>query len=118
VAAAELLVPIPKAKHGEFLAKLQTHFVCSPFDAKAASVAANLFAEHMKFDRSEKYTSRQVLKADVLIIASANAAGATVFYSHEKKCRTLASKVMKSEDLPTRDPNDIFLVDDIKRGEV
>jgi hypothetical protein len=53
VAVAELLVPIPKAKHGEFLAQLQTHFVCAPFDAKAASVAANLFAEHMKFDRSE-----------------------------------------------------------------
>jgi hypothetical protein len=54
----------------------------------------------------------------VLIIASANAAGATIFYSHEKQCRKLASQVMKSEDLPTRDPDDIFLVDDIKRGEV
>jgi hypothetical protein len=109
---------LPAAKHGEFLAALQSHFVCAPFDVKASSIAADLFAEHAKLDRTAKYTSRQVLKADVLIIAAAKSAGATDFYSHEKQCRTLASKVMQAHDLPTHDPNDMFLMDDIKRGEV
>lgn len=118
VAVAELLVPIPTAKHGAFLSNLQTYFLCPAFDLKAASIAADLFAEHSKLERTERYTNRQTLKADVLIIATAKSAGATKFYTHETPCRRLASKVMNAYALPDRDPGDMFLADDIRRGEV
>ena len=39
------------------------------------------------------------------------------FYSHDRDCRALASLVMTSHDLPTCDPQDMFLLDDIRRGE-
>jgi len=65
-----------------------------------------------------QYNQRHVLKADAMIVAAAKSAGATEFYSHDKKCRALAKRVMKSFDLPTRDPNDMFLADDIRRGDV
>ncbi len=118
IAIAELLVPVPTTKHGIFLSTLQQFFLCVPFDVKAASIAADLFAEHSKMERSEKYTKRQILKADVLIIATAKSAGATDFYTHEPFCRRLASKVMNAHPLPTQDPDDIFLMGDIRRGDL
>jgi hypothetical protein len=38
-----------------------------------------------------------------MIVASAKAAGATRFYSHDTECRALASLIMTSYDLPTKD---------------
>ena len=38
-----------------------------------------------------------------MIVASAKAAGATEFYSHDQKCRNLAGLVMTARDLPTGD---------------
>lgn len=65
-----------------------------------------------------QYKERHVLRSDAMIVATAKAAGATEFYSHDRKCRALADIVMTGRELPTHDPNDIFLLDDIKRGEV
>jgi hypothetical protein len=53
-----------------------------------------------------------------MIIASAKAAGATEFYTSDRKCRTLASTMMNGCDLPNHDPNDMFLKGDIERGEL
>jgi len=53
-----------------------------------------------------------------MIVASAKSAGATEFFTHDRKCRALAALVMKAHDLPTRDPNDMFLLGDIERGDV
>jgi len=53
-----------------------------------------------------------------MIVAAAKSAGATEFYSHDKRCRALADTVMRGCDLPKSDPNDMFIVDDIRRSEV
>jgi len=53
-----------------------------------------------------------------MIIASAKAAGATEFYTSDQRCRKLAGLVMVGKDLPKRDPDDMFLENDIRRGEV
>jgi hypothetical protein len=53
-----------------------------------------------------------------MIVAAAKSAGATVFYSHDKKCLGLAKMEMDGRDLPKSDPNDMFLKEDIRRGEV
>jgi hypothetical protein len=52
-----------------------------------------------------------------MIVASAKSAGADTFYSHDEKCLALASLIMKSSDLPKHDPDDMFIEDDIRRGE-
>jgi len=118
IAISELLVPVPKAQQGELIAALTKKFVCPPFDIMAAAIAADLWSRHKRLPQDQQYGSRQVLRADAMIVASACAAGATDFYSHDGNCRALASLVMTPHDLPTSDPEDMFLEGDIRRGDV
>jgi hypothetical protein len=117
IAVSELLVPVPSAQKGLLIASLEAKFVCPPFDLPAAAIAADLHSQHASLPQDLKYTERRVLKADTMIVASARAAGATDFYSHDKRCRALANLIMKGHDLPTNDPEDMFLEGDIRRGE-
>ncbi|HUE69849.1 MAG TPA: hypothetical protein VMP01_03085 [Pirellulaceae bacterium] len=50
-----------------------------------------------------------MLKSDVLIIATAKAAGVAEFYTHDARARKLAATVMTAKDLPKKHPN--FAVD-------
>jgi hypothetical protein len=58
-----------------------------------------------------------VLKADVLIISSAKVAGASVFYSHDAKSRSLAAEAgLKPLNLPTHS-EDMFTNAELKKLE-
>jgi hypothetical protein len=118
IAVAELLVPVPVAQKGVLIASLQQRFICPPFDLPAAAIASEVWSRHNSLPADLRYDKRHVLKADAMIIGSARAAGATDFYSHDRKCRALAGLVMKAHDLPTRDPNDMFLLNEIKQGQM
>jgi len=118
IAISELLVPVPAARRGILLTELLARFVCPSFDLSAAAIAAALWSEHKKLRSDLQYKNRHVLRADAMIVATAKSAGATEFYSHDKRCRALADIVMTGRDLPTRDPDDMFIVNDIRRGEV
>jgi hypothetical protein len=118
VAISELLVPVPKSQMGALIAALQRKFVCPPFDLQAASIAADLWSQHKKLPQDQQYDKRHILRADVMIVASVLAGGATEFYSHDRKCLALAGLVMTARDLPTGDPDDMFLKGDIAKGEV
>ena len=87
-------------------------------DLEAAAIAADLWSRHKEAPKDQQYGRRQVLRADAMIVASVCAAGATEFYSHDRRCRALASLLMAARDLPTDDPEDMFLKDDIRRGDV
>jgi hypothetical protein len=105
VAIAELLIPIDSHRHGEFIATPTDRFFCPPFDLRAAALAAKLWQWHRALPAGEQI-HRSVLKADVLIVASAKVAGASVFYSHDAKSRNLAVQAgMKALDLPTHSEN-------------
>ena len=65
-----------------------------------------------------QYDSRDVLKADAMIIGTAKAAGATIFYTHDARCRALAQLVMKVEDLPTFQSGKLFLKNQNEQGEI
>jgi len=108
VAVAELLCPIDPKEHGKFIAVLTQRFFCPPLDIRAASLAAELWQYHRGLPSNEQI-SRTVLKADVLIIASAKVGGASAFYSHDAKCRKVALRAgMKPRDLPTHS-EDLFI---------
>ena len=104
IAVSEILVPVPEAQRGVLTAKLSSLFVCPAFDLAAAAIAASLWSEYKKLPESSQYKRRHVLRSDAMIVASAKAAGATEFYTHDRKCRTLANLVMIARDLPTNDP--------------
>ncbi|HUY32610.1 MAG TPA: hypothetical protein VMV69_07485 [Pirellulales bacterium] len=118
IAISEILVPVPRGQKGALVAALTKMFVCAPFDLRASTIAADLWSEHKKLPQDLQYAKRHVLRADTMIVASAHAAGATVFYSHDKKCRALAGLLMKAHALPKNDPDDMFIEGDIRRGDV
>jgi hypothetical protein len=99
---------------------LQQRFVCPPLDIRAASIAADLWADFKKRPQDRTYTSRDVLRADAFIVASAYAGNASRFYSHDAQCRTLAELAgMEALDLPTAQTmEDKFLLTDIRAGTV
>jgi hypothetical protein len=107
IAISELLVPVPVSKHGLLIAALKELFVCTEFGERAASIAADIWARYKNVPSDRRYDDRHVMRADVKIIASAKAAGATRFYSHDHNCRTLAGLVMTASDLP-KQPNELF----------
>ena len=53
IAVSELLVPVPQIHRGAVIAVLQQKFVCPPFDLPAASIAAELTAQHSKLPQTE-----------------------------------------------------------------
>lgn len=105
VAISELLVPVPREQQGALITLLQQKFFCPTFDLQAASIAADLVARHKQLPRDLRYNDRKIVRADAMIIASARAAGASAFYSHDGKCRSLAGLIMKAHDLPEQDPD-------------
>ena len=100
ISAAEWAVPIAPEKRAGFLDTLNKQFFVKAFDLQSAAIAADLYAKAKTIPEEER-TKRQVLSADIKIIATAKAAGATVFYTHDKKCRRVARLIMPAEDLPT-----------------
>jgi hypothetical protein len=114
VAVAELLAPLDAHQHGQFIAALTERFFCPPFDLRAAAMAAQLWQWHRRLPQ-EQQIQRSILKADVLIIAVAKVAGASVFYSHDAKSRKLAAQAgMKALDLPTHS-EDMFTNAEMKK---
>jgi hypothetical protein len=108
VTVAELLCAVEPQDHGNFVAALTNRFFCPTLDLRASALAAELWRYHRGLP-SEQQIQRSVLKADVLIIATAKVAGATTFYSHDEKCRKLASRAgMRARDLPTHS-QDLFI---------
>jgi hypothetical protein len=115
VVVAELVTPLDAREQGEFIAVLQKRFFCPPFDLRAAALAGQLWQSHRQLPRDQQL-QRSVLKMDVLIIAAAKVAGASVFYSHDEKSRKLAARAgMKALDLPTHS-EDLFIDAAMKEG--
>jgi len=104
VGLAEFLAGIPQDKHSAVLRALADRFEFVPFDANASAIAAHLWNVARGLPKHEQL-ERRVLKADVLIIATAKIAGANQFFTLEPRCRKLASKIMASPALPTHDEN-------------
>lgn len=112
IVISELLAGVEGQKHARLLAEFDVRFFCPPFDTKACPLAARLW----QFERGlpgassglpkEEQSDRKVLKSDILIVASAKVAGVTLFYSHEAKCRRLATEAgMTTQDLPMTSGN-------------
>jgi predicted nucleic acid-binding protein len=114
VAVSEVLAGVESAYHGTFLAELQELFVIQPYDLPAASWAARLWQMHRGLPKEDQI-ARSVLKSDVMILATAKAAGAAVFFSHEPKVRNLAEMAgMAGRDLPFHH-EDMFADQEVRR---
>ena len=117
IVVAEFLSGINPASHNAVLGAFQDRFHAIPsFDLAASAKAAELWMTHRELPK-DKQQSRNLLKVDVLIIACAKVGGAEVYYSHDRKCRTLAELAgMIARDLPTHSEN-LFTQAEVMRGE-
>ena len=104
VVVAEYLIGIEPEHHDATMRAFREEFEIPPFDLKAVSIAAKLWLAHRTLPHNEQL-ERRVLKADVLIIATAKAFGVTHYYSNDKGSRTLAQQAgLIAKDLPERSP--------------
>ena len=79
------------------------------------SLAAKLWLDHRGLPKGEQI-ERVVLKVDIMIVATAKAAGAKTFFSHEPKVRRLVESAgMQARDLPTHS-EDLFIDAKSRRG--
>jgi predicted nucleic acid-binding protein len=114
VTVSELLLGVEMERHDSFLIEIQERFFCPTFDLRAAAMAARLWQSHRKLPKDQQL-QRTVLRADVMILATAKVAGAVRFYSHEAKVRRLAEQVgLEALDLPDRHP-DMHVDADIRK---
>lgn len=107
-ALAEYLVPFEPGMHADVVAPLAKRFIIAPFDAKCAALAAKLFAKGKEGRKMNVENARNLLKSDLLIVATSAVHGARIFYSDDGDCRNLAERAgLTAKALPTIAP-DLF----------
>lgn len=116
-AVAEYLSGIGTKHHGSLVILFQELFFHIPtFDLRASAKAAELWQAHKSIPHAEKM-GRRFLKMDVMIIACAVVSGVQIFYSHDAKCRRLATMAgMTAKDLPTHS-EDLFVDAELRTGK-
>lgn len=116
IVVAELLLPIDPQHHGTFLAVMTQRFRCPPFDLPATSLAASLWQYGHSLPAQEQ-GKRTVLKADVMIVATAKVHGVRFFYSDDQSCRKLAERAgLVARPLPTHSLN-LFVQPDVQEQD-
>ncbi len=113
VVLAELMIPMNADQRARFCEAAHQQFIVVPLDTRAADTAAALWQAHRTLPEEDR-TRRQVLKSDVLILASGYAAGVRTVYSHDRKFRRLAELLpdVRAHDLPRHAPAFDFMLDE------
>jgi predicted nucleic acid-binding protein len=90
---AEYLTGIPKSKRNAVLKNLESWTFIAGFDASAAGITADLMHDVFLDWKDEKASnpesdyakrSRQIIKSDVIVLATAIAHGGTILYTTEE----------------------------------
>ena len=108
VVLAEFLTKVEDANRLAVVSAVSGRFRVVPFDIKAAALAAELFVAGRAARTMKKTGSRNCLKADSMIVASAKVHGARTFYTDDGDCLKLAKRAgIVGERLPKMAP-DLF----------
>jgi predicted nucleic acid-binding protein len=105
VVVGELLTAIEAQFHPMTLNLLQSAFVVPPYDAAASAIFARLWQKKQESGEIEKIrrelsATRQELKADCMIVATAVAQRANALYSHDAKLASFAAGEMTVLEVP------------------
>lgn len=105
VVVGELLTAIEPNHHPMIVNLLETGFDIPPYDAKAAALFARLWREKKDSGlvgeiQKELQATRQELKADCMIVATAIARNAEVLYSHDAKLKRFANGNIDVREIP------------------
>lgn len=102
--ASEFIVKYDEAARTTALELLARRFYIAPFDASAAKWAARLFQdkEEWKLAREKANSTRQWVKADIAILATAIAHGATALYAEDKPLLSTAEVLKDRIPIPVQ----------------
>lgn len=111
---AEYLTPVPKSKRNAVLKNLEAWSFIAGFDARAANITADLMHdvfEDWKNERAVRPESeyaqrpRQMIKSDVIVLATAIAHGGTILYTTDEAIFSrLAGGQIEVKSLPALQP--------------
>ena len=99
---AEYVGAFPPDDQGEQFRVIRENFIVYPFDVRAAAIAAKLlYNEKLITELKEEYgCSRQVIKTDMMIIATSVAARCAELYSNDGKIRKAAQGEIRVKEIP------------------
>ena len=100
VVIGEFLVKVPVEKHQEVQDVLEKRFQIVPYDAVAAACAARIFQEHKTSGANRGNVSRDILKADIQILATAVTRKIGKLYTHDGDLAKLAEKYLPVSQMP------------------
>jgi hypothetical protein len=84
----------------EVQAVLEKRFKIVPYDAAAAACAAKIFQEHKSAGAGKGSLSRDILKADIQILATAVTRKVGKLYTHDEGLAKLAEKYLPVGQMP------------------
>jgi predicted nucleic acid-binding protein len=105
IVLGELLTAIEPEHHSMIINLLGNGFDIPPYDAKAAALFATLWREKKNSGlvsqiREDLQATRQELKADCMIVATAISRNAEIIYSHDKKLKGFAKGSIEVREIP------------------
>ena len=100
IVVGEFLVKTPQEKHEEISAVLEKRFRIAPYDAITAACAARILQEYKTSGMKATHTNRDVLKADIQILATAITRKCNVLYTHDDGLTALAGRYIKVCKMP------------------
>lgn len=100
VAVAEFLIPVHDSNKSKVISAVSETFTIMPFDARCCELASRLYTQWKPRYQDGAPGTRDFLKADAMIVATAKIFGATIFYSEDKRCREMASSVLDAKEMP------------------
>lgn len=99
---AELLVGIEKVNVPTFLERVHEVALVVPFDARAATLAAEIHRKHFSGRVRGSDQTRQSVKTDIQIIATCAVHRVARFYTHDRQALAWAKQAgIDARDLPT-----------------
>ncbi|WP_286696012.1 type II toxin-antitoxin system VapC family toxin [Spongiibacter sp. UBA1325] len=105
IVVGELLTAIEPMHHAMVVNLLESGFDLPSYDAKAAALFARLWREKHESGlvaklQKEMQATRQELKADCMIVATAITRNAEVLYSHDAKLKKFANGNIAVKEIP------------------
>jgi predicted nucleic acid-binding protein len=105
IVVGELLTAIEPKHHPLIINLLKSSFQILPYDTQASALFAKLWREKKESGlvddiKYELQATRQELKADCMIVATAIAKKAAVIYSHDKKLKKFANGNIDVREIP------------------
>lgn len=105
VVIGEFLLGIPSADHNKTLSLMRESFITAPYDLQAAARFASLWRKRVannsiKILQDDLGATRQELRADCMIVATALVQKASCIYSHDTKLKVFAGKAIEVIEIP------------------